>query len=602
MEQRKWKWTDAHFCSIPSQTTIYGCTKITNNGTNKLLVASLDGRFFTMEYQRIFDKLTPSSKQIQFTYIPGEAEIVSVDAINKCLHGDGLIIGITFWKTEENEWKQFLHLYSATQPGDEFCLESVAQGCQSLELNFMPFHLTHSEIIVDGMLETVFLLSGSDCRVHLYREVNNQHRFQEADSDHLFPELKDLPSVVMWLDIHYYDDNKRRITVTGHQDGLLNVSFVNVQTREVDHQYKVEFDNPVTYVVTFSLTNTVPRPSFLPGETSTYDHIPKHKPSVPELNILILSALIPATIYRDVLRHGLRDPIFLPDSNKFDALLTGCIIDIDFDGENEILVGTYGQKVLAYKMNSSRIPRLHKSSSTPDTDLDFVNSAMAEMSTSLSKNRHHSSEEEYGTYLNSDSIARRVRSQENLSASLTSDADYSPLSTSKDTVIASKLSTSPLKSLRQSPSRDVLGESSCRLLWQRGFPCPVMGINKMDIMGDGMEDLVIVTLKGLHILQPDLTEVSSVVLERLRILASEFGLNTKFDSDNAHRTSLDDGHVMTDTDGHSDDDDDDDDDDTLKDSTVAKEDGHEMSGSEHVTSNVDQLIEKEAENHGTDGN
>lgn len=74
MDQRKWKWTDAHFCSLPSQTTIYGCTKIQNSitNTNKLLVASLVGRFFTVEYQRIFDKLTPSTKEIQFTYIPGE--------------------------------------------------------------------------------------------------------------------------------------------------------------------------------------------------------------------------------------------------------------------------------------------------------------------------------------------------------------------------------------------------------------------------------------------------------------------------------------------------------------------------------------------------
>jgi hypothetical protein len=73
MEQRSWKWTDAHFCSLPSQTSIYGCTKILNNvnGTNKLLVASLVGRFFTIDYQRIFDKLTPSTKEVQFTYIPG---------------------------------------------------------------------------------------------------------------------------------------------------------------------------------------------------------------------------------------------------------------------------------------------------------------------------------------------------------------------------------------------------------------------------------------------------------------------------------------------------------------------------------------------------
>lgn len=35
---------------------------------------------------------------------------------------------------------------------------------------------------------------------------------------------------VMWLDIRYYNNNTRRITATGHQDGLLKVSIVNVET------------------------------------------------------------------------------------------------------------------------------------------------------------------------------------------------------------------------------------------------------------------------------------------------------------------------------------------------------------------------------------
>ena len=73
MDERSWKWTDAHFCSLPSQTNIYGCSKIIGSGvTKKLLIASLVGKFYTIEYQRIFDKLTPSTKEVQFTYIPGK--------------------------------------------------------------------------------------------------------------------------------------------------------------------------------------------------------------------------------------------------------------------------------------------------------------------------------------------------------------------------------------------------------------------------------------------------------------------------------------------------------------------------------------------------
>lgn len=40
-----------------------------------------------------------------------------------------------------------------------------------------------------------------------------------------------------------------------------------------------------------------------------------------------------------------------------------------------------------------------------------------------------------------------------------------------------------------------------QLLWQKSFACPVMGVDRVDIMGDGMEDLVVITLKGVHIIQ-----------------------------------------------------------------------------------------------------
>ena len=39
------------------------------------------------------------------------------------------------------------------------------------------------------------------------------------------------------------------------------------------------------------------------------------------------------------------------------------------------------------------------------------------------------------------------------------------------------------------------------LLWQRSFSCPVMGVDRLDIVGDGLDDLIVVTQKGVHIVQ-----------------------------------------------------------------------------------------------------
>lgn len=82
--ERSWRWTDAHFCKLPSQTdylygitttpqtNVYGHAKVIDpHGSNKLLIASLAGKITALEYQRLFDKLTPSTKGINFTYIPG---------------------------------------------------------------------------------------------------------------------------------------------------------------------------------------------------------------------------------------------------------------------------------------------------------------------------------------------------------------------------------------------------------------------------------------------------------------------------------------------------------------------------------------------------
>ena len=148
---------------------------------------------------------------------------------------------------------------------------------------------------------------------------------------------------------------------------------------------------------------------------------------------------------------------------------------------------------MAYKLCSARQPRLHKSSSTPEKDLDY------DVMISGSRLRHMSGESDLSITPRFDqSVTRRVKSQENLSSSVGSDVDFVPLSSSKDTVILSQLSAQ-IQGERK--GKEICEEETCKLLWQRSFAYPVMGLNRLDITGDGMEDLIIVTLKGLHILQ-----------------------------------------------------------------------------------------------------
>ena len=66
------------------------------------------------------------------------------------------------------------------------------------------------------------------------------------------------------------------------------------------------------------------------------------------------------------------------------------------------------------------------------------------------------------------------------------------ISSSKDALLSER---------KISVSQDSDGLTNCSLVWQRSFAYPVIGMNRLDIMDDGMEDLIVVTLRGIHILQ-----------------------------------------------------------------------------------------------------
>lgn len=111
------------FSRFPSQSNIYGLCQA---GEQELLAATLKGKVVCFRYQDVQKKIRPVAKEIQFTYIPGDAficfwnlfvhlrafvvklkllsvnavdaEIVSIDAFNKSTPKRGLVVGVTFIK------------------------------------------------------------------------------------------------------------------------------------------------------------------------------------------------------------------------------------------------------------------------------------------------------------------------------------------------------------------------------------------------------------------------------------------------------------------------------------------------------------------------
>jgi hypothetical protein len=52
---------------------------------------------------------------------------------------------------------------------------------------------------------------------------------------------------------------------------------------------------------------------------------------------------------------GLQNAVVLPESSHYDSVLCSHVMDVDWDGQNEIIIGTYGKQILIYKKGMSSI-------------------------------------------------------------------------------------------------------------------------------------------------------------------------------------------------------------------------------------------------------
>ncbi|XP_074163022.1 KICSTOR complex protein kaptin isoform X1 [Sminthopsis crassicaudata] len=392
------------FTRFSSQSNVYGLARGAQ-GRGELLAATLKGKVLGFRYQDLRQKIRPVAKELQFNYIPVDAEIVSIDTFTKSPPKRGLVVGITFIKDSGDKASPFLNIYCDYEPGSEYNLDSIAQSCLNLELQFTPFQLGHAEVQVGDQLETVFLLSGNNPAIHLYKENEGLHQFEEQPVEHLFPELTELSSSVLWLHVSNIPGSSRRLTALGCQSGYVRVAHVDQSSRTVLQTWTIQQDGPISRVVVFSLRPPAGDPGEGEGEA-------KGAPLPPEdYSVLVTSMMEPAVVYRNVLSRGLQDQALLPGSDQFDSVLCGLVTDVDLDGKPEILLGTYGQELLCYKSceAGSLGPGLPQA---------------------------------------------------------TADASF-------------------------------------RLLWHRSFASPLLAMEHVDLTGDGLRELAVVSLKGLHILQPE---------------------------------------------------------------------------------------------------
>nr|CAH7724648.1 unnamed protein product [Callosobruchus chinensis] len=354
------QFRDAHFFYMPSQGNIYTMAELQlASGCKKLLVASLKREIFCFEYQESSTgTLVPTARDISFTYIPNAAEIISLDAFNKSPKSNEFVIGITIIKNSndaDSRLETYLNIYSEWEESEDFNIDNIAQNCLTVELNFIPYKLCHTHLVTwnDDEIqckEIVFILSGSDNQVHIFKESTTEHNYRELEGNSHFPEFSKTPSPVIWIDICYLDNFTRRITSFVCECGYVKLLVVDVKANKLIYNFSTIFGNYISKVQIYLEKDKTDLP--FKNEFVKFlndDKTDNSENDTPNINMVVVNSILPAVVFHNVLKYGLSDFVTLP-RHEYPAVLTSCeVADIDFDGQKEILITNSSEEIMLLK-------------------------------------------------------------------------------------------------------------------------------------------------------------------------------------------------------------------------------------------------------------
>ncbi|KAL0135896.1 hypothetical protein V8B55DRAFT_1551360, partial [Mucor lusitanicus] len=272
----------------------------------------------------------------------GKSEVIAIDAVESGVDDKiSLFVALAVAeKSEEEESEDASLSYSLriygndteTKPFLEQALFAIGDTSQIIPLASAPMQISHVQISINGKSRTAFLLTSMDGIIHLYAQSFETNQFVEMPSSAFFPMMGKISNHrTNILFMHILDQpNGKRVVCAGGQNGELFLGFYNKEGRETK-SHAIRIFSPITSVLVFQ-----PRAS---NKTREDD----------ELHLVVTCAIEQAIVYRSIDTDGLSTSKTLPLSGNFDSVLCSHVMDVDWDGEKEILIGTYGRQVLIYK-------------------------------------------------------------------------------------------------------------------------------------------------------------------------------------------------------------------------------------------------------------
>ncbi|OUM61747.1 hypothetical protein PIROE2DRAFT_12150 [Piromyces sp. E2] len=389
-----------------------------------------------------------------------------------------IVFGVTFCQTLHTADKEIIENYSFSiyetpweMDKPEVSLSKLGLR-QSMPISFIPYKLAHARAYINGKDRMLFLLCGGDKKIRAFYKSESSGRVFEVPIDAFSPMLKNTNQITLELQVEYFND--KRYIVAGNADGMLHIGIAPILfSRRIDIQnekhYTLNLFSPISsmHLYTTWTVEALNQSKYTILKKGNHDenqinneqnnNTNNNNNKKNELNLVVTCGIGVAYVIKsletidfesktvssssnennNVTNSLIKRKIKLPDSDKYNTLLCCTSMDVDFDGRNEILIGSYSQDLLVYKENISM--------------------------------EDEEEEEEEGD-------------EEKINENLMDKSNY------------------------------------FEMIWQREFAFPLYDIYVGDFNMDGLLELVIITMFGIHILQYNLEKAKKRCLYILRLI------------------------------------------------------------------------------------
>ncbi|KAJ1738945.1 hypothetical protein LPJ79_002910 [Coemansia sp. RSA 1821] len=379
----------------------------------------------------------------------------------------------------------------------------VGDSMHSLELNYLPFRI--SQDVVDGM-PPVLLVAGNDNRVHRYA----LGRGQIVEIEPLLCPKTDVPLTFTAFDARVIGNY--HVQVTAHQEFAVALqasrALTEEETREAANTPELDSSDPALLR------------RLLVADEEVYDAAP-----------VVLTIFTPDSAYidRTAFDYAITHRLSASSAANSRKLAAGDIYDAEWpigtmksyplrgteatsaDSEQQprvhVLVGFVGEEAVIYH-------------DVPVAGLDPVPTLVGGVSGRVPEGASHISGRLRGR---GGVFSLPGSAKEGLITSVHfDDLDFD----GGKEIIVGTVSGSVL-------IYKYVAEHGYVLVWKRRFPAPAYGIFSADINCDGANELVVVTLLGVHIMQPNLAQARAKLLRQL-VLAAEALTEQDGTSENAN--------------------------------------------------------------------